>query len=134
LPPHGLVVIHDLVCHFDGPTDSLETTAKKSNPDSDPVLESPFLNMSYSQIKSTLEEVVNTTESKLQTDWFLVLDDRSEETQSAVMVNTGDMGVRSLRAEYSVSWKYLSAVIVAHPPIDELAQDVGWDGIVTDRW
>lgn len=91
-------------------------------------------------------ELKEVTGSRLRTDWFLVLDDRSVETNSAVMVNVESKvakyalrsdSVRSLRVEYATSSSYLAAASVAHPLIDELQEIVDsnpgkFGGILTD--
>lgn len=87
------------------------------------------------------------TGSTIATHWFLVLDERSAETESAVMVNVESShggehalrsGVRSLRVEYATSSRYLAAASIVHPSIGELKEIVDGDpekyrGILRDE-
>lgn len=73
--------------------------------------------------------MITTTNSHLAINWFLVLDEQSEQTSTAIMVNVAGndnctlrSDVRSLRVAYPVSSRYLSAASIAHPPIDELRE------------
>lgn len=79
--------------------------------------------------------MVAATDSKLDTKWFLVLDERSAQTCTAVIVRVEEDGdVLSARVAYPVSSRYLSAASVAHPPLDELiemANEEG-DGVIRD--
>lgn len=80
-----------------------------------------------------------TTGSKIQTDWFLVLDERSAEDGTAVIVNVeegdgGDEQVREVRVEWKVSSRYLAAASICHPGIDELKEiaEGETDGVLRD--
>ncbi|KAI5208203.1 hypothetical protein E4T39_01512 [Aureobasidium subglaciale] len=135
---HVLTVIHDLSAHFWGATQKLQSE------DPNTILQSPFTGLSYPQIRDRLVQLNQGTGIALETNWFLVLDERSAETQSAVMVNVKAHGehalrsaVRSLRVEYPTSSRYLSAASIAHPPIDELKEIVNgkpekFQGILRD--
>jgi hypothetical protein len=128
--PHTLNIIHDLKCTFDGPTSHLESSSPTSS--RDPILQTPFLNKPYPQIKTLLDNIVEKTNSKLDTECFLVLDDQSEATQTAVMVNVDRTSneVQSLRVEYAISARDLAAASVAHPDLEEMAEHAGgWDGV-----
>lgn len=127
-PTHTLTLVHDLEVHLWGPTERLQ------GEDPSTVLQSPFDGLDYPQITDKLVQMNEVTGSKLQTDWFLVLDERSVETNSAVMVNVEPHGVhalrssvRSLRVDYPTSSRYLAAASIAHPPIDELKEIVDGD-------
>ncbi|KAI5210864.1 hypothetical protein AUEXF2481DRAFT_32040 [Aureobasidium subglaciale EXF-2481] len=122
---HVLTVVHDLSAHFWGATQKLQTE------DSDTVLESPFTGLSYLQIRQHLVQINQGTGIRLETNWFLVLDEQSVDTQSVVMVNVEAQGehalrsgVRSLRVEHPTSSRYLAAASIANPPIHELKEIV----------
>ncbi|THX27833.1 hypothetical protein D6D12_05195 [Aureobasidium pullulans] len=125
--PHTLTLILDLGMTYSG------ASAELRGEDPSTSVRGPFLGMGYFRIHEVLKEMIEHTGSDLlESDWFLVLDERSDETQSAVMVNVGDLGVRSLRVDYPVSARYLAAAAIANPPIDELAETVGEGGILRD--
>jgi hypothetical protein len=63
-----------------------------------------------------------TTRSLLNTEWFLVLYEQSEETSTAVIVNIEDGNARSVRVAYPVASRYLSAASVGSPSIDDLIE------------
>jgi hypothetical protein len=63
-----------------------------------------------------------TTRSLLNTEWFLVLDEQSEETSTAVIVNIEDGNDRSVRVAYPVASRYLFAASVGSPWIDGLIE------------
>ncbi|KAG9681409.1 hypothetical protein KCU95_g17854, partial [Aureobasidium melanogenum] len=125
--PHTLTLILDLEMTYTG------ATAELRGEDPSTVIRGPFFDMEYASIQEVLKDVIEHTGSdRLESDWFLVLDERSEDTQSAVMVNVGDLGVRSLRVGYPVSARYLAAAAMANPPLDELAETVDKGGILRD--
>lgn len=73
------------------------------------------------------------TGSPLNTEWFLVLDEESAQTSTAVIVRIESDGVvQSVRAEYTECSTCIAAASVAHPPLDEMieiANEYG-DGVV----
>ncbi|KAF2158689.1 hypothetical protein M409DRAFT_30781 [Zasmidium cellare ATCC 36951] len=124
-PTHTLTLIHDLETYFWG------TTKELQGEDPETVLQSPFTGLDYSEIRKLLMQMKEASASKLKTDWFLVLDGRSVETNSAVIVNVEPHGthtlrssVRSLRVDYPTSSRYLAAASIAHPSINELKEVV----------
>lgn len=122
---HRFTVIHDLETKFWGATQELRGEEPNT------ILQSPFTNLSFPEIKNQLIQLNETIGSSLATNWFLVLDERSVETNSGVMVNVGSRSnhalrsnVRSLRVDYPTSSRDLAAVSIAHPSIDELKEVV----------
>lgn len=73
-----------------------------------------------SRIQQQLEQMKTATRAPLKTKWFLVLDEQSEQTSSAVIVSSGDQSIRSVRVHYPVASRYLSAASVCRFSIDEL--------------
>lgn len=97
-------------------------------------LQSPFAGANFVTIRDLLQQTKDTTGSPLYTDWFLVLDDQSEQTSTAVIIHVEDDDVQSVRVAYPVASRYLSAASIAHPPLDELieiANEEG-DGVMQD--
>lgn len=118
-------MVHDLETRFWGATKKLQ------GEDPGTILQSPFTRMDYPQVRDRLVQMKEATGSIVATDWFLVLDERSEQTRSAIMVHVEShgnhalrSGVRSLRVDYPTSSRYLAAASIAHPPIDELKEIV----------
>lgn len=66
--------------------------------------------------------MITTTGSKLHKDWYLVLDQRSARTSTAVIVRVEDEDVLSVRVAYPVSSRYVSASSIGHPPLEELIE------------
>jgi hypothetical protein len=132
-----LTLVHDLEARLWGPTKQLVNTDNDTDTDttdSDVVLQSPFLDCDFLGIQDRLQRMVHTTDSPLNTSWFLVLDDRSEKDSTAVIVHVEDGVVRKVRVAYAVSSRYLSAASIGHPPLDELieiAEEEG-DGVLRD--
>lgn len=69
-----------------------------------------------------------TTRSPIQKDWFLVLDDKSEQSSTAVIVNVEGQSEHSVRVAYPVASRYLSAASVGSPSIDELIEIANEEG------
>lgn len=123
----SLTLIHDLGTKFWGPTKELReldnTDGEESNVAA--VLNTPFPDYSPVAIATTLQHLKKTTHSAIQTDWFLVLDGRAMEDETAVIVNVeggedaeGIM-VRQVRVEWKTANRYMAAASIAHPGIDE---------------
>ena len=111
-----LTLVDNLQTRLWGPTKELRGS------DTDRVLRSPFTGSDFSRIQQLLQQGKNNTRSPLNTEWFLVLDGRSEQTSTAVIVNIEDGNVRSVRVAYPVASRYLSAASVGSPSIDELIE------------
>lgn len=62
------------------------------------------------------------TRSPIQTDWFLVLDEKSEQSSTAVIVNVEGHTEHSVRVAYPVASRYLTAARVGSPPLDEMIE------------
>jgi hypothetical protein len=87
-----------------------------------------------------LQQMKKTTGSAINTHWFLVLDHRSEEDDTAVIVNVdgGEVSeggavsegvvVREVRVAFPVASQYLAAASISHPGIDELIEIVEDEG------
>ncbi|CAD0019620.1 unnamed protein product [Aureobasidium pullulans] len=119
-------VVHDLKTRLNGTTKELRSDDK--------ILKSPFAGLDYPEVQSFLQQMVKDTGSKIDTEWFLVLDDESERTSSGVIVVVESEYVRSVRVTYPTTSRYLAATSVAHPGIDEmieLASD-NYNGILQD--
>ncbi|THW98389.1 hypothetical protein D6D13_10640 [Aureobasidium pullulans] len=121
-----LTVVDNLETRLWGPTKELRGD--------DQVLQSPFVDLEFTRIQQQLRQTVQLTKSPLSTAWFLVLDETSEQTSTAVIVNVGDEGVRVVRVAYPVASRYISAASVSHPPIDELIEiaDEEGNGVLQD--
>jgi hypothetical protein len=117
-----LTLVHDLETRLWGPTKELK------GGDTHRVLQSPFTGSDFSRIQQLLQQTKNTTRSPLITEWFLVLDEQSEQTSTAVIVNIEDGSVHSVRVAYPVSSRYLSAASVGSPSIDELIEIANEEG------
>lgn len=91
-----LTLVHDLETRLWGPTKELR------GGDTNEVLQSPFAGSDFSHIQQLLQQTKNTTRSPLNAEWFLVLDEQSEQTSIAVIVNVEDGAVRSVRVAYPV--------------------------------
>lgn len=85
-------------------------------------------------IARTLQKMKKSTRSKIATNWFLVLDARSAEDETAVMVNFEEGEVREVRVEWKVSSRYLAAASISHPGIEELREiaEGKEDGVLRD--
>jgi hypothetical protein len=92
------------------------------------VLQSPFAGSDFSHVQQLLQQAKKTTGSSLNTGWFLVLDEQSERTSTAAIVNIEERNVRSVRVAYPVASRYLSAASVGSPPIDELIEIANEEG------
>ncbi|CAD0084694.1 unnamed protein product, partial [Aureobasidium vineae] len=121
-----LTLVHSLESQLWGPTKELRGD--------DTVLQSPFTGCTLLRIHQLLLDMEKATESKLHTDWFLVLDERSEQSSSAVIVNVEGEDVRSARVAYPVASRYLSAASIAHPSLDEMIEIADWKhgGVIQD--
>lgn len=86
------------------------------------ILQTPFLNSSFSTIQQKLSQMKTHTHSAINTHWFLVLDKRSVEDETAVIVNVDEGGVRNVRVRFPVASRYSAAASIAHPSIDELIE------------
>jgi hypothetical protein len=120
-------LVHDLSTRFWGPT-------KELLGDDAEILQTPFLNSSFSTIQQKLSQMKTSTQSATNTTWFLVLDKRSTEDETAVIVNVDEGEVRSVRVRFPVASRYLAAASIAHPSIDELmeiAEEEG-GGVIDD--
>lgn len=100
----------------------------------DETLQSPFNGCTYLEVHQKLQDMVAATDSKLDTEWFLVLDESSAQTSTAVIVRVEDGDVLSARVAYPVSSRYLSAASIGHPPLDELIESANeeGDGVIRD--
>jgi hypothetical protein len=117
-----LTLVDNLKTRLWGPTRELR------GGDTNRVVQSPFAGSNFSRIQQLLQQTKNTTHSPLNTEWFLVLDEQSEQTSTAVIVNIEDGNVRSVRVACPVASRYLSAASVSHPPIDELIEIANEEG------
>ena len=113
--------------------DNLETrlwgpTKELRSDDTDKFLQSPFAGSDFSHIQLLLQRAKNATRSPLNTEWFLVLDEQSEQASTAVIVNVEDRNVRSVRVAYPVSSRDLSAASVGNPPLNELIEIADKEG------
>jgi hypothetical protein len=117
-----LTLVHDLETRLWGPTKELR------GDDKDRVLQSPFAGSDLSHVQQLLQQTKNTTGSPLNTEWFLVLDEQSEQTSTAAIVNIEDGNVHSVRVAYHVASRYLSAASVGSPSIDELIEIANEEG------
>lgn len=106
-----------------------QTTPKElRGDDTDTVLRSPFAGSDFSRIQQLIQQTKRATCSPLKPEWFLVLDEQSEETSTAVIVNIGDGNACSVRVAYPVASRYLSAASVGSPSIDELIEIANEEG------
>lgn len=121
-----LVLVHRLDFDLWGLTKGLQGN--------DEILETPFDGCTLLNVHQKLQDMVATTGSKLHTDWFLVLDERSAQTSTAVIVRVEDGDVLSARVAYPVSSRYLSAASIGHPPLEGLIEiaNEGTGGIIQD--
>lgn len=117
-----LTLVNNLETRLWGPTEELRSD------DTDTLLRSPFAGSDFSRIQQSLQQMKRTTRSPLNTEWFLVLDEQSEETSTAVIVNIEDGNARSVRVVYPVASRYLSAASVGSPSIDELIDIANEEG------
>jgi len=138
--PPILTLIHDLETKFWGPTKELRGSDSDNEESNAGILNTPFLDYSPVAIAVTLQHLKKTTGSAIQTNWFLVLDGRALEDETAVIVNVeegenaeGDM-VRQVRVEWKTASRYLAAASIAHPGIDELIEiaEGKEDGVLRD--
>ncbi|KAI4847790.1 hypothetical protein E4T45_06621 [Aureobasidium sp. EXF-8846] len=118
-----LTFIHHLSAKLWGPTKELRVTDH-----GDMIFQSPFNNCDASTIQQKLEDMEKTTGTAINTHWFLVLDQRSERDDTAVIVNVDEEGVRDVRVAFTVASQYLAATSIAHPGIDELIEIVESEG------
>jgi hypothetical protein len=103
-----------------------------SEDNNDGILQTPFLNSSFPTIQQKLNQMGTSTHSAINTHWFLVLDKRSVEDETTVIVNVDEGEVRNVRVRFAVASRYLAAVRVAHSSINELmeiAEEEGGRGI-----
>ncbi|CAD0110940.1 unnamed protein product [Aureobasidium uvarum] len=121
-----LTLVHSLELQLWGPTKELRGN--------DTVLQSPFTGCTYFRVHQLLQDMKKATESKLDTNWFLVLDENSEQSSTAVIVRVEDGDVRSGRVAYPVASRYLSAASIAHPSLEEMIEIADWKhgGIIQD--
>ncbi|KAH0365810.1 hypothetical protein KCU65_g5816, partial [Aureobasidium melanogenum] len=124
---NGLTLVHSLNFQLWGPTKALRGNNE--------TLQSPFKGCTYLEIHEKLKDMVAATDSSLETEWFLVLDEDSVQTSTAVIVRIESDGeVQSVRAEHLVCSVSISAASVAHAPLDEMieiANDYGAkDGVI----
>ncbi|KAH0291967.1 hypothetical protein M436DRAFT_58594 [Aureobasidium namibiae CBS 147.97] len=132
-----LTLIHDLQTRFWGPTKELREPDNNDNDNKESnagILDTPFLNLSPVAIVATLQHLTRTTDSAIQTDWFLVLDARSMEDHTAVIVSVEQEEVRQVRVEWKTASRYLAAASTSHPGIDELIEiaEGNEDGVLRD--
>ncbi|KAG9690922.1 hypothetical protein KCU95_g8515, partial [Aureobasidium melanogenum] len=122
---NSLTLVHSLDVQLVGPTKELRGN--------DETLQSPFDGCTFLEIHQKLKDMVAATDSPLNTEWFLVLDEESAQTSTAVIVSIEDDGdVQSVRAEYTECSTCISAASVAHPSLDEMieiANEYG-DGVI----
>ncbi|KAG9764080.1 hypothetical protein KCU73_g1118, partial [Aureobasidium melanogenum] len=91
-----LTLVHSLDVQLWGPTKELRGN--------DETLQSPFNGCTYLEVHQKLKDMVTATDSKLDTEWFLVLDESSAQTCTAVIVRVEEDGdVLSARVAYPVS-------------------------------
>ncbi|KAL2034583.1 hypothetical protein VTO58DRAFT_105297 [Aureobasidium pullulans] len=107
-------VVHDLKTRLNGTTKEIRSDDK--------ILKSPFVGLDYHEVQRLLQQMVKNTGSKIDTKWFLVLDDESEHTSSGMIVVVEGEYVRSVRVNYPTTSRDLAAASVAHPGIDEMIE------------
>jgi hypothetical protein len=129
-----LTLVHDLEARLWGPTSHLIATNSNNNEDSNAILHSPFADCDFSRCQRLLLQMVETTGSLLDTNYFLVLDDRSEKDSTAVIVHVEEGVVRRVRVAYPFASRYLSAASIGHPSLDELIEiaEEEDDGVLRD--
>jgi len=133
--PPILTLIHDLKTRFWGPTKELRELNNTDNEESNAgILNTPFLDYSPVAIAAALQYLKKTTDSAIQTDWFLVLDERAMEDETAVIVNVEGKEVRQVKVEWKTASRCLAAASIAHPGIDELREiaEGNEDGVLRD--
>lgn len=121
-----LTLVDNLETRLWGPTEKVQGD--------DGTLQSPFAGSDFLRVGQLLRQMKKITHSALDTEWFLILDEQSEKSSSAVVINVEDDEVTSVRVDYPVSSRYISAASVCSPSLDELieiaeGQD---DGILRD--
>ncbi|KAK6000928.1 hypothetical protein QM012_003011 [Aureobasidium pullulans] len=121
-----LTLVYSLEFQLWGPTKELRGNDK--------ILQSPFNGCTVLEVHQKLQDMVSATDSKFDTNWFLVLDERSAQTSTAVIVRVEDGDVLSGRVAYPVSSRYLSAASISHPSLDEMIEIANdkMDGIIQD--
>lgn len=107
-------MVHDLKTRLNGTTKEIRSDDK--------ILKSPFVGLDYHEVQRLLQQMVKNTGSKIDTKWFLVLDDESEHTSSGMIVVVEGEYVRSVRVNYPTTSRDLAAASVAHPGIDEMIE------------
>lgn len=117
-----LTLVHNLETRLWGPTRELRAS------NTDRVLQSPFVGKDFHRVQQLLQQTKSTTRSPLNMEWFLVLDEQSKQTSTAVIVNIEDRVVRSVRVACPVSSRYLSAASLGYPPINELIEIANEEG------
>ena len=129
-----LTLIHDLQTKFWGPTKELRGSDSDNEESNAGILNTPFLDYSPIAIAATLQHLKKTTGSAIHTNWFLVLDERAMEDETALIVNVEQEVVRQVRVEWKTASRYLAAASISHPGIDELREiaEGKEDGVLRD--
>lgn len=120
-----LTVIHSLDADYSGYTEQLR---------GDGILRSPFSGKSYEEVAAMLMTLREKRDSKLSEEWFLVMDEKSEQSSSVVIVCCGFSPPQTVRVDWTVASRYISAAEIAHPDIGEMIElaENNTDGILRD--
>lgn len=95
----------------------------------------PFKNNTEDEVIKHLRNMIERTESKIDRRYLIILDKRTEEDETAVLIDaqkpdTEGTEVCTVRSEFAFTARALSAASVLHPSLGEQAETAEETGAV----